>query len=151
MNFYDASGENPMVVQYNSDIWVVQGVNETARQVHLRNVRSNKVCSACIACVKSVDHRALIQSAVANIAAKEASRSLILVSGFTPEQMREAQDRCSIIVRELSGKITAQEAAKECGLSRPCYYEARRKYSQELSPASLEAKKQRRKHRESLG
>lgn len=120
MNFYDASGENPMVVQYNSDIWVVEGVNETARQVHLRNVRSNKACSACIACVKSVDHRALIQSAVANIAAKEASSSLILVSGFTPEQMREAQDRCSIIVRELSGKITAQEAAKQCGLSRPC-------------------------------
>lgn len=59
MNFYDASGENPIVVQYNSDIWVVEGVNETARQVHLRNVRSNKACSACIACVKSVDHRAL--------------------------------------------------------------------------------------------
>lgn len=151
MNFYDASGENPMVVQYNSDIWVVEGVNETARQVHLRNVRSNKACSACIVCVKSVDHRALIQSAVANIAAKEASSSLILVSGFTPEQMREAQDRCSIIVRELSGKITAQEAAKQCGLSRPCYYEVRRKYSQELSPASLEAKRQQRKHREPLG
>ncbi|WP_265535273.1 hypothetical protein [Pseudomonas saponiphila] len=115
MNFYDALGENPMAVQYNSDIWVVEGVNETARQVHLRNVCSNKVCSACIDCVKSVDHRALIQSAVANIAAKEATRSLILVNGFTPEQMRDAQDRCSIIVRELSGKITAQEAAKECG------------------------------------
>jgi len=151
MNFYDASGEEPMVVQYNSDIWVVEGVNETARQVHLRNIRSNKVCLACIACVRGVDHQALIHSAVANIAAKEASRSLIRINGFTPEQMKGAQDRCSIIVRELSGKITVQEAAKECGLDRPCYYEARRKYSQELSPASLEAKKQRRKHRDPLG
>ncbi len=151
MNFYDVSREGVKVVLYNNDLWVVEGVNETARQMHLRNVHSNKVCSACIAGVEAVDDQALIQAAVANIAAKEASRSLILINGFTPEQMKDAQNRCSIVVRELSGKISAQEAAEECGLSRSCYYEVRRKYSQELSPASLGVKKQRRKHCELLG
>lgn len=147
MSFYGGSGEEAKVVRYNDDIWVVERGNETGGQLHLRNVRNNKVCFASIADVKAVDHQALIQGAVANSAAKEVSRSLILVNRFTPEQRKNAQDRCSIIVKELSGEITAQEAAKECGLSRSCYYEARRKYSQELSPASLEAKKHRRKHR----
>ncbi|MBA1254794.1 hypothetical protein G7021_19250 [Pseudomonas carnis] len=117
MSFYDALGENPMVVQYNSDICVVEGLNGTARQVLLRNVRSSEVCSVCIDSVKAVDHHALIQSAVAKDAAKAVWRSLILVNGFTPEQIMDAQSRCTIIVRTLSGKFTVQEAVNECDLS----------------------------------
>lgn len=145
MGSYVAPDGSSIIARYENDLWLVEGVDEATRKYHLRNLRTQKVCSAGAANVVLIDHQTLNEAAATKIAVNEAARSLILIDGFTPKQMEQALDRFKIIERELKKEISAEQAAKECGLSRPRYYEVRRNYNPEIGHISLLTKKRGRK------
>ncbi|MFS2160197.1 Mu transposase C-terminal domain-containing protein [Pseudomonas sp. Pseusp122] len=145
MNSFAAPDGSTQIVSYQKDLWVVEGIDQTSRKLHIRCVRNNNVCSVSAGDVEQVDHQTLNQAATAKIAEKEAKRSLILIEGFTTKQMEQAHDRYNIIERELKKEISAEQAAKECGLSRPRYYEVRRNYNPEIGHIGLLTKKRGRK------
>ncbi|WP_082888399.1 Mu transposase C-terminal domain-containing protein [Pseudomonas sp. p21] len=145
MSSYAAPDGSSQIARYDNDLWMVEGIDEATRKVHLRNLRTHKVCAVDAANAILVDHQTLNEAAAIKIAEIESARSLILIDGFTPKQMEQAHDRFKIIERELKKEISAEQAAKECGLSRPRYYEVRRNYNPEIGHISLLTKKRGRK------
>lgn len=145
MNSFTAPDGSSRIARYNNDLWLIEGVDDATRKLHLWNLRTYKVCSVDAANVTLVDHQTLNEAAASKVAEVEAARSLILIDGFTSKQMEQAYDRFRIIERELKKEISAEQAAKECGLSRPRYYEVRRNYNPEIGHVSLLTKKRGRK------
>ncbi|WP_265535492.1 Mu transposase C-terminal domain-containing protein [Pseudomonas saponiphila] len=145
MTSFVAPDGSSQIARYNNELWMVEGVDDATRKLHLRHLRTHKVCSVDAANVTLVDHQTLNEAAATKVAEMEAARSLILIDGFTTKQMEQAYDRFRIIERELKKEISAEQAAKECGLSRPRYYEVRRNYNPEIGHISLLTKKRGRK------
>ncbi|MHC8350967.1 transposase [Pseudomonas sp. RT4P38] len=145
MGAYKAADGSTQLVKFENDLWVVEGVESGTRKLHLRSLRNDKLCLAGADKVEPVNHEILNNAAAAHVADKTAKRALIMVEGYTPEQMEKARHRFEMIEKEMRGELTVDDAAEICKLSRPRYYEVRRLFNQELGPISLLGKKPGRK------
>ena len=145
MGTYTNPDGSKQLVSFEGQIWVVEDVDETTRKLHLKNIRNDTLRLVSSALVESVDHDTILQAAEAQIAEKTAKRALILGEDFTPEQKEQARHRFENIEKQFAGKLSVEEAAKECGLSVQRYYEVRKCFNAEVGVISLLGKKRGRK------
>jgi len=145
MGTYTNPDGSKQLVTFEGSIWVVEGIDESTRKLHLKSIHNDALRLVSSALVDSVDHATIIQAAETKNAEKTAKRALILGEDFTPAQKEQARHRFEMIEKQFAEKLTVEEAAKECGLSIQRYYEVRKLFSAELGPISLLGKKRGRK------
>lgn len=145
MGTYTNPDGSKQLVSFEGQLWVVEDIDTPSRKLHLKNLRNDTLRLVNPALVESVEHDTIVKAAEATIAEKSAKRALILGEDFTPEQKEKARHRFEIIEKQFAGTLSAEAAAKECGLSLQRYYEIRLLFNAEIGPISLLGKKRGRK------
>lgn len=145
MGTYTNPDGSKQLVSFEGQVWVVEGIDDSTRKLHLKNIRNDTLRLVSSAQVESVEHETIIQAVEAKNADKAVKRALILGEDFTPEQKEQARHRFEIIEKQFAEKLTVEEAAKECCLSVQRYYEVRKLFNVEVGPISLLGKKRGRK------
>lgn len=145
MGTYTNPDGSKQLVEFEGRVWTVETIDEISHKLHLKDIRTDALRLVSAAQVEPVEHDTLIEAVVAKSSEKSAKRALILGEGFTPEQKEQARHRFEIIEKQLAGRLTVDDAAKECRLSIQRYYEVRKLFNFEIGPISLLGKKRGRK------